>query len=65
VEIGGLRHQDSTGVLTSYADSDSGYRGRKAKGRWPSHIDPDDMSRVNAVKLSGSWLDFDLVGDVG
>jgi len=46
VEVGGLRYQDRTGVLAPYVNRDSGFHHPKARGRWPIHVDPDDVSRV-------------------
>lgn len=46
VEVGGLRYQDRTGVLAPYVNRDSGFQHAKARGRWPIHVDPDDVSRV-------------------
>jgi hypothetical protein len=56
VEIGGLRYQDRTGVAAAYANRDSGYRHAKVNGRWPFHLDPDDVSRVFfRDPATGTW----------
>jgi transposase InsO family protein len=44
VEIGGLRY-NGPGLLP-YANSDSGYHSATARGRWPIHLNPNDVSRV-------------------
>jgi len=42
VEVAGLRYHGQ--VLVRYANRTSGYP--SAQGRWPIHVDPDDVSRV-------------------
>jgi transposase InsO family protein len=44
VEIGGLRYNGAG--LRPYANSDSGYHSATARGRWPIHLNPNDVSRV-------------------
>jgi hypothetical protein len=55
VERGGLRYAGS--VLTKYANRQSPYRGRPGvQGKWPIHVDPDDVSRVYfRDPEDGSW----------